>query len=88
MAADGLITIRSSYGPKDTMDRFETEVKASSRYGTSAALSQKSLRVRAQPNRPCPARARKRLRDFLGEMTEHRSARLVVHLGLELVLIS
>ena len=28
MAADGLITLQSSYGPKDTMDRLETEVKA------------------------------------------------------------
>jgi uncharacterized protein (DUF302 family) len=28
MAADGLITIRSSYEPKETMNRLETEVKA------------------------------------------------------------
>jgi uncharacterized protein (DUF302 family) len=28
MATDGLTTIRSSYGPKDTMNRFEAEVKA------------------------------------------------------------
>ncbi len=28
MAADGLITIRSSFGPEDTMKRFEAEVKA------------------------------------------------------------
>jgi uncharacterized protein (DUF302 family) len=28
MAADGLTTIRSSYGPKDTMNRIEAEVKA------------------------------------------------------------
>src|SRR5260221_1790379 len=28
MAADGLTTIPSSYGPKDTMDRLEAEVKA------------------------------------------------------------
>ena len=28
MAADGLTTIRSSYGPKDTMNRLEVEVKA------------------------------------------------------------
>jgi uncharacterized protein (DUF302 family) len=28
MAADGLITLRSSYAPKDTMNRLETEVKA------------------------------------------------------------
>src|SRR6516165_433655 len=27
MAADGLITLRSSYGPRDTMNRLETEVK-------------------------------------------------------------
>jgi uncharacterized protein (DUF302 family) len=27
MAADGLITIRSSHGPKDTMSRLEAEVK-------------------------------------------------------------
>jgi len=28
MAADGLITVRSSYRPKETMDRLEAEVKA------------------------------------------------------------
>jgi uncharacterized protein (DUF302 family) len=28
MAADGLITLRSNYGPKDTMNRLEAEVKA------------------------------------------------------------
>jgi uncharacterized protein (DUF302 family) len=28
MAAEGLITVRSSYGPKDTMKRLEAEVKA------------------------------------------------------------
>ena len=28
MAAQGLVTIHSSYGPKDTMDRLEAEVKA------------------------------------------------------------
>jgi uncharacterized protein (DUF302 family) len=28
MAAQGLTTVPSSYGPKDTMDRFEAEVKA------------------------------------------------------------
>jgi uncharacterized protein (DUF302 family) len=28
MLADGLTTLRSSYGPKDTMDRLEAEVKA------------------------------------------------------------
>ena len=28
MAAQGLVTIQSSYGPKDTMDRLEAEVKA------------------------------------------------------------
>jgi uncharacterized protein (DUF302 family) len=28
MAADGLITLKSSHGPKDTMNRLETEVKA------------------------------------------------------------
>jgi uncharacterized protein (DUF302 family) len=28
MAADGLITLRSSYAPKETMNRLETEVKA------------------------------------------------------------
>jgi len=27
MAVDGLITLRSSHGPKDTMNRLETEVK-------------------------------------------------------------
>jgi uncharacterized protein (DUF302 family) len=30
MTADGLITIRSSYGPKETMDRLEAEVKGKS----------------------------------------------------------
>jgi len=28
MAADGLVTLRSNYGPKDTMNRLETDVKA------------------------------------------------------------
>jgi uncharacterized protein (DUF302 family) len=28
MAADGLITLRSSYGPKETMNRLEAEAKA------------------------------------------------------------
>ena len=28
MAADGLITVQSSYGPKETMERLEAEVKA------------------------------------------------------------
>jgi uncharacterized protein (DUF302 family) len=28
MAADGLTTVRSSYGPKETMSRLEAEVKA------------------------------------------------------------
>jgi uncharacterized protein (DUF302 family) len=28
MAADGLITIKSSYGPEETMKRFEAEVRA------------------------------------------------------------
>jgi hypothetical protein len=28
MTVDGLTTILSSFGPKETMDRFETEVKA------------------------------------------------------------
>lgn len=28
MAADGLITLRSSFGPKETMSRFEAEVRA------------------------------------------------------------
>lgn len=28
MAADGLTTIPSGYGPKETMDRLETEIKA------------------------------------------------------------
>ena len=28
MAADGLISVRSSSGPKDTMHRLEAEVKA------------------------------------------------------------
>ena len=27
MTADGLITIRSNYGPKETMDRLEAEAK-------------------------------------------------------------
>ena len=28
MAADGLITLRSSHAPKDTMNRLETEIRA------------------------------------------------------------
>ncbi|MBV8699808.1 MAG: DUF302 domain-containing protein [Bradyrhizobium sp.] len=28
MAAEGLITIRSAYGPEDTMNRFDAEVRA------------------------------------------------------------
>ena len=28
MAADGLITLRSGYGPGETMNRFEAEVRA------------------------------------------------------------
>ena len=28
MAADGLITLRSNYGPKETMDRLDAEVRA------------------------------------------------------------
>ena len=28
MAADGLITLRSSFGPEETMNRFEAEVRA------------------------------------------------------------
>ena len=28
MAADGLITMRSSHGPKDTMNRLKAQVKA------------------------------------------------------------
>jgi len=28
MATDGLVTLRSSYGPQDTLQRLETEVKA------------------------------------------------------------
>jgi uncharacterized protein (DUF302 family) len=28
MAADGLITVRSNYGPKDTMNKLDAEVKA------------------------------------------------------------
>jgi uncharacterized protein (DUF302 family) len=28
MAVEGLVTLRSNYGPKDTMDRLEAEVKA------------------------------------------------------------
>ena len=28
MAADGLITVRSSYGPKETMEKLAAEVKA------------------------------------------------------------
>jgi hypothetical protein len=27
MAAEGLITLRSDHGPKDTMDRLEAEVR-------------------------------------------------------------
>ena len=28
MAADGLITLRSSFGPKETLNRFEAEIRA------------------------------------------------------------
>ena len=28
MAADGLITIKSGFGPEETMNRFEAEVRA------------------------------------------------------------
>ena len=28
MAADGLTTVESPFGPKETMDRFEAEIKA------------------------------------------------------------
>ena len=28
MAAEGLITIKSNYGPRETMDRLEAEVKS------------------------------------------------------------
>ena len=28
MSADGLVTLQSSFGPKETMDRFEAEVRA------------------------------------------------------------
>ena len=51
MAADGLTTIRSSYGPKDTMNRLEAEVKAKGMtvfgridHGAGAAEAGMSLR--------------------------------------------
>jgi uncharacterized protein (DUF302 family) len=51
MAADGLITIRSSYGPEDTMNRLEAEVRAKGMtvfahidHGAGAAQAGLSLR--------------------------------------------
>jgi uncharacterized protein (DUF302 family) len=51
MAADGLTTIRSSYGPKDTMNQLEAEVRAKGMtvfaridHGAAAAEAGLSLR--------------------------------------------
>jgi uncharacterized protein (DUF302 family) len=51
MAADGLITVRSSYGPEDTMNRLEAEVRAKGMtvfahidHGAGAAQAGLSLR--------------------------------------------
>ena len=51
MAADGLITLRSSRGPKETMNRLETEVKAKgltvfSRIDHSAGAAEVKLSLR------------------------------------------
>ena len=51
MAVDGLITLRSSHGPKETMNRLETEVKAKgltvfSRIDHSAGAAEVKLSLR------------------------------------------
>src|SRR4029450_6832282 len=51
MAADGLTTIPSSYGPKETMDRLEAEIKAKSmtvfaRIDHAAGAAQAGLSLR------------------------------------------
>src|SRR4029453_19630757 len=51
MAADGLTTIPGSYGPKETMDRLEAEIKAKSmtvfaRIDHAAGAAQAGLALR------------------------------------------
>ena len=51
MAADGLITMRSSHGPKDTMNRLEAQVKAKgmtgfARIDHAAGAQEVGLRLR------------------------------------------
>jgi len=51
MAADGLTTIPSSYGPKETMDRLEAEIKAKgmtvfARIDHAAGAAQAALSLR------------------------------------------
>src|SRR5262249_62107705 len=51
MAADGLTTIPSNYGPKETMDRLEAEIKAKgmtgfARIDHAAGAAQAGLSVR------------------------------------------
>jgi uncharacterized protein (DUF302 family) len=51
MAADGLITVESAYGPKDTMDRLEADVKAKgltvfARIDHAAAAAKVGLQLR------------------------------------------
>jgi uncharacterized protein (DUF302 family) len=52
MAADGLTTIPSSYGPKETMDRLEAEIKAKgmtvfARIDHAAGAAQAGLSLRS-----------------------------------------
>lgn len=51
MAAEGLITVRSSFGPKETMDRLEAEVKSKSlsvfaRVDHAAGAAQVGMKLR------------------------------------------
>jgi uncharacterized protein (DUF302 family) len=51
MAADGLITLPSNYGPKETMDRLEAEIRASgmvvfARVDHAAGAAQAGLSLR------------------------------------------
>ena len=47
MAADGLTTIRSNYGPKDTMNRLEAEVesKRHDRVSRTSIMQQERARL-------------------------------------------
>jgi uncharacterized protein (DUF302 family) len=57
MAADGLITLRSNYGPKDTFERLESEVKANgmtvfARVDHAAGAAEVGLPLRARGGTP------------------------------------